>query len=84
LHGHAVNIDMALTATIAGNRGYITVEDRDRIFGLMSRMDQSPHHPLLDSDLLDGAIDYYDADGLQETAMPETNRRMLLCQRFDL
>jgi demethyl-4-deoxygadusol synthase len=36
LHGHAVNIDMALSATIAAQRGYITPEDRDRILGLMS------------------------------------------------
>jgi len=52
LHGHAVNIDMALTATIAENRGYITVEDRDRILGLMSRIGSALYHPLLDSDLL--------------------------------
>jgi len=83
LHGHAVNIDMALTATIAENRGYITVEDRDRILGLMSRIG-FPYHPLLDSDLL-----WYGTQSITMTgwfakaAMPETNRRMLLCQRFD-
>jgi 3-dehydroquinate synthase len=73
LHGHAVNIDMALTATIAENRGYITVEDRDRILGLMSRIGLALDHPLLDSDLL-----WYGTqsitmtrDGLQRAAMPK-------------
>jgi 3-dehydroquinate synthase len=73
LHGHAVNIDMALSATIAENRGYITVEDRDRILGLMSRIGLALDHPLLDSDLL-----WYGTqsitmtrDGLQRAAMPK-------------
>jgi len=79
----AVNIDMALTATIAENRGYITVEDRDRILGLMSRIGFSPYHPLLDSDLL-----WYGTQSITMTRMvcksrnAKTNRRML-CQRFD-
>ncbi len=73
LHGHAVNIDMALSATIAENRGYITVEERDRILGLMSRIGLALDHPLLDSDLL-----WYGTqsitmtrDGLQRAAMPK-------------
>jgi 3-dehydroquinate synthase len=73
LHGHAVNIDMALSATIAENRGYITVADRDRILGLMSRIGLALDHPLLDSDLL-----WYGTqsitmtrDGLQRAAMPK-------------
>lgn len=73
LHGHAVNIDMALSATIAENRGYITTYDRDRILGLMSRIGLALDHPLLDSDLL-----WYGTqsitmtrDGLQRAAMPK-------------
>ncbi len=73
LHGHAVNIDMALSATIAENRGYISVADRDRILGLMSRIGLALDHPLLDSDLL-----WYGTqsitmtrDGLQRAAMPK-------------
>lgn len=73
LHGHAVNIDMALSATIAENRGYITTSDRDRILGLMSRIGLALDHPLLDSDLL-----WYGTqsitmtrDGLQRAAMPK-------------
>ena len=38
LHGHAVNIDMAFSASIAALRGYISEGDRDRILGLMSRI----------------------------------------------
>lgn len=37
-HGHAVNIDMAFSATIAQQRGYISISDRDRILRLMSRI----------------------------------------------
>lgn len=50
-HGHAVNIDMALSATIAQRRGYIPVAERDRILNLMSRIGLALDHPLFDSDL---------------------------------
>lgn len=72
LHGHAVNIDMALSATIAEKRGYITVQDRDRILGLMSRLGLALDHPLLDSDLLWYATQSITMtrDGLQRAAMP--------------
>ncbi len=52
LHGHAVNIDMALSATLAARRGYITSAERDRILGLMSRLGLSLDHPNLDIELL--------------------------------
>jgi demethyl-4-deoxygadusol synthase len=51
-HGHAVNVDMALSATIAQRRGYIDLESRDRILNLMSRIGLTLDHPLLDGDLL--------------------------------
>ncbi|AFZ02505.1 sedoheptulose 7-phosphate cyclase [Calothrix sp. PCC 6303] len=51
-HGHAVNVDMALSATIAQRRGYIDVESRDRILNLMSKIGLTLDHPLLDGDLL--------------------------------
>jgi demethyl-4-deoxygadusol synthase len=35
-HGHAINIDMALSTTLAEQRGHISVEERDRVLGLMS------------------------------------------------
>jgi 3-dehydroquinate synthase len=72
-HGHAVNIDMALSATIAARRGYITTEERDRILGLMSRIGLALDHPLLDSDLLWQATQSITStrDGLQRAAMPK-------------
>ena len=71
-HGHAVNIDMALSATIAENRGYITTASRDRILGLMSRIGLALDHPLLDGDLLWEATQSITLtrDGLQRAAMP--------------
>ncbi|MDY7023139.1 MAG: sedoheptulose 7-phosphate cyclase [Cyanobacteriota bacterium] len=51
-HGHAVNIDMALSATLAAKRGYISNEDRDRILSLMSRLGLSLDHPLMEAELM--------------------------------
>jgi 3-dehydroquinate synthase len=51
-HGHAVNIDMALSATIAAKRGYISTEDRDRILTVMSQLGLSLDHPVMEADLL--------------------------------
>lgn len=72
-HGHAVNIDMALSATIAEKRGYITARDRDRILGVMSRIGLALDHPLLDSDLLWHGTQSITLtrDGLQRAAMPK-------------
>lgn len=72
LHGHAVNIDMALSATLAAEREYITTEERDRILGLMSRLGLSLDHPMLDSDLLWNATESITLtrDGLLRAAMP--------------
>ncbi|MBD2433328.1 MULTISPECIES: sedoheptulose 7-phosphate cyclase [Fischerella] len=71
-HGHAVNIDMALSATIAERRGYITLTQRDRILELMSRLGLALDHPLLDSDLLWRATQSITLtrDGKQRAAMP--------------
>ncbi|KJH71178.1 sedoheptulose 7-phosphate cyclase [Aliterella atlantica] len=72
-HGHAVNIDMALSATIAAKRGYITDADRDRILGLMSQVGLALDHPLLTGDLLWHATQSITQtrDGLQRAAMPK-------------
>ncbi|BAZ11457.1 3-dehydroquinate synthase [Calothrix sp. NIES-4071] len=73
LHGHAVNIDMALSATIAERRGYITTNERDRILGLMSRIGLALDHPLLDVELLWRATQSITLtrDGLLRAAMPK-------------
>jgi 3-dehydroquinate synthetase len=72
LHGHAVNIDMALSATIAAQRNYISAEERDRILGLMSRLGLALDHPMLDTDLLWQATQSITAtrDGLLRAAVP--------------
>ena len=35
-HGHAISVDMAFSATVAEQRGYISTGDRDRVHGLFS------------------------------------------------
>jgi 3-dehydroquinate synthetase len=71
-HGHAVSIDMALSATIAANRGYITTEERDRILGLISDLGLALDHPLMDEELLWDATESITLtrDGLLRAAMP--------------
>jgi demethyl-4-deoxygadusol synthase len=71
-HGHAVNIDMAFSATIAARRGYITPNQRDRILGLMSRIGLALDHPLFEEDLVWQATESITLtrDGLQRAAMP--------------
>jgi len=70
-HGHAVNIDMALSATIAENRGYITTAERDRILGPMSRIGLAFRPSLLDGNPVGCHAVDYSGDGLQrEPQMP--------------
>ena len=71
-HGHAINIDMALSATIAKERGYLSESDRDRIFWLMSRLGLSLDSPHLTPDLLKQATEaiMQTRDGLLRAAVP--------------
>jgi demethyl-4-deoxygadusol synthase len=71
-HGHSVNIDMAFSATIAQLRGYISVADRDRILGLMSRLGLAIDSPYLTPELLWKATESISRtrDGLQRAAAP--------------
>jgi demethyl-4-deoxygadusol synthase len=72
LHGHSVNIDMALSATIAQLRGYISVAERDRILTLMSRLGLAIDSPYLTPELLWKATISISRtrDGLQRAAAP--------------
>ena len=72
LHGHAVNVDMALSATIAEQRGYIDPADRDRILGLMSRLGLAIDSPYLTPELLRKATAsiVQTRDGLLRAAVP--------------
>jgi demethyl-4-deoxygadusol synthase len=71
-HGHSVAIDMAFSATIAQQRGYISVTDRDRILGLMSRLGLAIDSPYLTPELLWQATMSIarTRDGLQRAAAP--------------
>jgi 3-dehydroquinate synthetase len=51
-HGHAISIDMALSATLALQRGYILESERDRLFYLMSRLGLALDSPWLTPELL--------------------------------
>jgi demethyl-4-deoxygadusol synthase len=71
-HGHSVSIDMAFTATIAQQRGYISEVDRDRILSLMSRLGLAIDSPYLTPELLWKATTSISRtrDGLQRAAAP--------------
>ncbi|NJN86800.1 MAG: sedoheptulose 7-phosphate cyclase [Leptolyngbyaceae cyanobacterium SL_7_1] len=71
-HGHGVNIDMAFSATIAQQRGYISSNDRDRILGLMSRIGLAIDSSYLTPELLWKATESISRtrDGLLRAAVP--------------
>ena len=71
-HGHAINVDMALSASLAEQRGLISVSDRDRIFWLMSRLGLSLDNPHLTLELLDRATEsiVQTRNGLLRAAVP--------------
>ncbi|WP_199440242.1 iron-containing alcohol dehydrogenase [Umezawaea beigongshangensis] len=72
LHGEAVTIDMALTTVLAAERGLVSTQDRDRVFGLMRRLRLPVWHPLLETDLLEHALreTTRHRDGLQRMPIP--------------
>jgi demethyl-4-deoxygadusol synthase len=71
-HGHAINIDMAFSATVAWKRGLITQEERDRILRLMSRVGLALDHELFEIELVWKATKsiMLTRDGKQRAAMP--------------
>ncbi|MDQ2756166.1 MAG: sedoheptulose 7-phosphate cyclase [Actinomycetota bacterium] len=71
-HGHAINIDMAFSTTVAEQRGLIPVSDRDRVFWLMSRLGLALDSPHLTPELLHLATDsiLQTRDGLLRAAVP--------------
>jgi demethyl-4-deoxygadusol synthase len=71
-HGHAINVDMALSATIAERRGYISTGERDRILSLMSRLGLTLDTPYLTPELLAKGTEsiIQTRDGLLRAAMP--------------
>ena len=71
-HGHAINVDMALSVTLAESRGLLPVSERDRIFWLMSRLGLSLDEPHLTPELLARATDsiVQTRNGLLRAAVP--------------
>jgi demethyl-4-deoxygadusol synthase len=72
LHGHAVSIDMAFSATIAEQRGYISASDRDRILALMSKLGLAIDSPYFTPELVGAATEsiIQTRDGLLRAAVP--------------
>ncbi|MBO1755467.1 sedoheptulose 7-phosphate cyclase [Allobranchiibius sp. CTAmp26] len=71
-HGHAVNLDMAFSTTLAEQRGLISVSERDRIFWLMSRIGLTLDSPHLTPELLQRGTEsiVQTRDGLLRAAVP--------------
>lgn len=72
-HGHAINIDMALSTTLAEQRGYLPVVDRDRVLGVMSALGLSLDSEYLTPELLESATASIlkTRDGLLRAAIPD-------------
>ncbi|OBK50590.1 3-dehydroquinate synthase [Mycobacterium gordonae] len=72
-HGHAINIDMALSTTLAEQRGYLSVSDRDRILSVMSALGLALDSEHLTSELLERATSAIlkTRDGLLRAAIPD-------------
>jgi len=73
LHGHAISVDMAYSATIAERRGHISANDRDRILGLFTRVGLAIDSPYFTRDLLERATAsiLQTRDGRLRAAVPD-------------
>jgi 3-dehydroquinate synthetase len=72
LHGEAVSVDMALTTIVAYRRGLLTRAERDRVLTVMSALELSVWHPVLERDLLVHALEdtVRHRDGQQRLPLP--------------
>ena len=72
-HGHAINIDMALSTTLAEKRGHLSVADRDRVLGVMSSLGLALDSEHLTPELLEAATASIlkTRDGLLRAAIPD-------------
>ncbi len=71
-HGHAINIDMALSTTLAEERGYISVGERDRVLAVMSELGLALDSEHLTPELLNAATTAIlkTRDGMLRAAVP--------------
>lgn len=78
-HGHAINIDMALSTTLAEQRGHISVDERDRVLGVMSELGLALDGEYLTPELLQAATTAIlrTRDGLLRAAVPAPIGRCL-------
>jgi 3-dehydroquinate synthetase len=72
-HGHAINIDMALSTTLAEQRGLLSVADRDRVLNVMSALGLALDSEHLTPELLETATAAIlkTRDGLLRAAVPD-------------
>jgi demethyl-4-deoxygadusol synthase len=72
-HGHAIAIDMALSTTLAEQRGLISATDRDRVLSTMSALGLSLDSEYLTPDLLTKATAAIlkTRDGILRAAVPD-------------
>jgi demethyl-4-deoxygadusol synthase len=72
-HGHAISIDMALSVTLAEQRGHVTADERDRILGVMSDLGLALDSEYLTGDLLTAATMSIlkTRDGMLRAAVPD-------------
>ena len=72
-HGHAINIDMALSTTLAEQRGLLTASDRDRVLNTMSALGLALDSDHLTADLLANATESIlkTRDGMLRAAVPD-------------
>lgn len=72
-HGHAINIDMALSTTLAEQRGLLSVADRDRVLNVMSALGLALDSEWLTPELLETATASIlkTRDGLLRAAVPD-------------
>jgi 3-dehydroquinate synthase len=72
-HGHAINIDMALSTTLAEQRGLLSATDRDRVLNVMSALGLALDSDYLTADLLGSATESIlkTRDGILRAAVPD-------------
>ncbi|MCV7172750.1 sedoheptulose 7-phosphate cyclase [Mycobacterium manitobense] len=72
-HGHAINIDMALSVTLAERRGHLTTADRDRVLAVMSGLGLALDSDHLTPELLEQATSSIlkTRDGTLRAAIPD-------------
>src|SRR5271166_6237011 len=72
-HGHAISIDMALSISLAEQRGHLSATDRDRVLDVMSALGLALDSDYLTAELLSQATVSIlrTRDGLLRAAVPD-------------